>query len=104
MKPFAKTAFCLAMLMGTSAAHAAAICGGKWALITTYTCDGSPLYKTAKCILVGRDKNQDGKWDDGDEFKTRFEDEAWQSVDYAKACTGDNAHLCDKPEKAQCLS
>ncbi|WP_043596592.1 hypothetical protein [Chromobacterium violaceum] len=103
MKKLLWVAVFLAMT-AAAAAHAAAICNGKWALVTTYACDGSPMYGEAKCVLVGRDKNQDGKWDEGDEFKVRFEDEPWADITYQKACTGDNAHLCAKPEKAQCIN
>ncbi len=93
----------LAILLGMSPAHAAAICNGKWALVAHYTCDGSPMYGAGKCLLVGHGKNENGKWDPGDEFKIKFEDEQWTDVSHEKACTGDNAQLCDKPETAHCL-
>ncbi|WP_434627693.1 hypothetical protein [Chromobacterium sp. CV08] len=103
MKIFAKPVICIAMVMGISAVHAAAICDGKWAFIMTYTCDAPPTDGETKCLLIGRDKNQDGKWDEGDEFKIKFEDEAWKDVSYEQACTGGNAHHFYKTEMAQCI-
>ncbi|MFB9158252.1 hypothetical protein [Chromobacterium violaceum] len=103
MKMLCKSTMCLAALTVAAIAHAGAICDGQWALITVYTCDGGPMGGTSKCILLGRDANLDGKWDEGDDFRIRLEDGPWEKADYAKACSDRNAHLCDRPEKAQCL-
>ncbi|VEB44608.1 Uncharacterised protein [Chromobacterium violaceum] len=65
MKMLCKSTMCLAALTVAAIAHAGAICDGQWALITVYTCDGGPMGGTSKCMLLGRDANLDGKWDEG---------------------------------------
>ncbi|MBP4045536.1 hypothetical protein [Chromobacterium violaceum] len=103
MKTLFRFAMGMAAVMVVTIAHAGAICDGKWAFITVYVCDAGPMGGTSKCMLLGRDANLDGKWDEGDDFRIRLEDGSWEKADYAKACSDRNVHLCDRPEKAQCL-
>ena len=82
------------MLLGVAPyVHAKAICDGKVALIDYWECDGTPAGAVGKCVLWGIDKNADGKWDDGDEFKISY-DGGSESMTYDKACF--KSH-CDHP-------
>ncbi|GLY59144.1 hypothetical protein [Pectobacterium brasiliense] len=45
-----------------------AICDGKRALISVYTCKSGSLSSNANCVLLGIDSNGSGTWDSGDSF------------------------------------